>query len=289
MLTNKEIIFIGDSLMRYQYLNFIGFLHTAQWISRPTHIEYEKAWGDDWERYLKISTLRFGGYEICDCYRNPGNPLSREYTEAQLKGNFVPGMKENRHYYDPMYNISIKFFFYTGFPFFMSKMPSHEDFINMDSSSDWWLFQGLSVPTFEFRYDMLDPFLSNQIMPRLPDVLFLNLGTWMESPVLAEINKNPKAFIDIFKKSAKFPIWKTTTAYLVDIDHMESRSRVDEPKTLQAIRDENVLVFDAFQITRPFSADKKNYDDTFHFQPHVYAVLNKHFLSFLTSIFDEIV
>jgi len=96
---DKEIIFMGDSITRYQYLNFIGFLHTAQWVSRPPYIESERAWNKrvgDWVGFMKMSNLRFGGYEICDCYRDSHNPIPIEYTEEQMIDNWIPGMKENR-------------------------------------------------------------------------------------------------------------------------------------------------------------------------------------------------
>ena len=287
LLSNKEIIFMGDSLTRYQYLNFIGFLHTGQWVSRHPHVDLEKIWGDDWTRYLKVSTLRFGGYEICDCYRHPDKPLTTEYTKEQLQGNFVPGMKENRHYLDPVYNISVKFFFFTGFPFFVNKFPTTTDFFNIDVSSDWWLFDSFSVPTYDFRYDKLHPFLSDHIKPRVPDVLLFNMGTWLESPCKAEMNKDPKSFVETLKMAAKIPIWKTTTAYFTSVQQKEPyefHSEVDNLETLDTIRNGNVTVFDAYQITRPLSFDKKNYDDNFHFQPHVYTLLNKHFLSLLDKI-----
>ena len=49
ILKDTRIIFIGDSLTRYQYLNFIHILHTNSWLlSSFPHLELEGNW------YFKI-------------------------------------------------------------------------------------------------------------------------------------------------------------------------------------------------------------------------------------------
>ena len=45
ILKDTRIVFIGDSLMRYQYLNFIHILHTNSWLlSSFPHLELENNW-----------------------------------------------------------------------------------------------------------------------------------------------------------------------------------------------------------------------------------------------------
>lgn len=285
---NKEIIFMGDSLTRYQYLNFIGFLHTAQWVSRPPHIESERAWATidgDWVQFMKLSNLRFGGYEICDCHRDTHNPIPIEYTQEQSDENWIPGVKENRHYYDPNYNITVRCFFFTGFPFLMSTIPNVTDFLNMDNSLDQWLFNRYN-PTYEYRYDHIDDFLTTHIKPRNPDILFINMGFWSKSPGLRDMNLNPKHFAESLKAVVRIPIWKTTTASVCDVPCLESESisEIDSPNAQQVFKNEKIAIFDAFKISKPFRFDKANYDDSRHFKPHVYAVLNKHLIVLLESL-----
>jgi hypothetical protein len=124
------------------------------------------------------------------------------------------------------------------------------------------------------------------IKPRNPDVLFINMGLWSKSPGLRDMNLNPKHFAESLKAAARIPIWKTTTAHVYDVPTLESEtiSERDNPSTQQILKNEQIIIFDAFKISQPFSFNKANYDDSWHFKPHVYAVLNKHLIVLLESL-----
>jgi hypothetical protein len=59
MLSDKELIIIGDSVTRYQYMNLANFLHTGQWVSRYPQPESEKHW-QDWKTYQILTNWRLG-------------------------------------------------------------------------------------------------------------------------------------------------------------------------------------------------------------------------------------
>ena len=94
LMKNKRIVFIGDSLTRYQYANLIHFFHRNSWIQSDfPSVENEKQW-TSWKSFHLGSSLRYGCQEICDCYRD----------------TTIGSYKENRHYYDISANISVSFF-----------------------------------------------------------------------------------------------------------------------------------------------------------------------------------
>jgi hypothetical protein len=78
---DNKVVFIGDSLTRFQYLNLINALHTGSWQTiRPSIVSGANVWVN-WKSFHLSTNVRFGCNEICDCYRDAVNYF-----------------KENRHY-----------------------------------------------------------------------------------------------------------------------------------------------------------------------------------------------
>jgi hypothetical protein len=71
--TGLKIAFLGDSLMRYQTVSLIHYLHTGQWIDE--HMEpnllNEKSFRSDWTTFYEYNSKYFNGPHNfrCDCYR----------------------------------------------------------------------------------------------------------------------------------------------------------------------------------------------------------------------------
>jgi hypothetical protein len=83
--SHRGVMFIGDSITRYQYLNLTHFLATGAWHSPadlPNENENEKAFGD-WARFL---AERNHCLEGCEIYRN---------------GSDFASVVENRYFEDP--------------------------------------------------------------------------------------------------------------------------------------------------------------------------------------------
>jgi len=91
-LYGKSILFIGDSLTRYQYLNLVYFLATGEWSSPFPHNENEKEFAS-WNQFYATTTQR-NKYEICDCYR----------------GDSMQSIVENRYF--SIHNINISYIQY---------------------------------------------------------------------------------------------------------------------------------------------------------------------------------
>lgn len=98
-LRDKVIVFIGDSLTRYQYLNLAIFIERNRWPN--AYDDDEELPGSvcvqpkykDFNEFFFHTTKALGGNEMCDCWRTK----SFNY--------------ENRRYYNASLNVSLVFIF----------------------------------------------------------------------------------------------------------------------------------------------------------------------------------
>ena len=98
-LSSQSILFVGDSLTRYNYLSLIYFLSHGSWPDllggRPEQpspvVQPEHA---SWAHFYQSSNATYGGREHCSCFRN-----------ASLT-------TERRHFYDSRSDITARFFYY---------------------------------------------------------------------------------------------------------------------------------------------------------------------------------
>jgi hypothetical protein len=104
-LRGRHLVFIGDSLARYQYLNLVQFLGTASWsfFARDAQLtESEREW-KSWANFFRGTSARLFGHEICDCFRldDTGGP------------NFE-GAAENRYWHMPALGLRVSFISFMG-------------------------------------------------------------------------------------------------------------------------------------------------------------------------------
>ena len=94
MLKNRHIVFIGDSLMRYQYIDFIYFLHHGHFISMemdPNPLTEHDWGGFDPDFFTGTSNL-FYPYEFCDCFIMPSDTGPGSiYSENRFYRNVKKG------------------------------------------------------------------------------------------------------------------------------------------------------------------------------------------------------
>ena len=98
LMDNQNIVMVGDSLMRYQYLSLVYLAHTRKLYpenAKPS-ILWEKGF-DSWVQFFNASNLLLYPNEYCDCFRTT-------LLEAC----------ENRYYYQRERNISISYIAYMG-------------------------------------------------------------------------------------------------------------------------------------------------------------------------------
>ena len=194
-LAGKRVLFIGDSVMRYQYMSLITYLHTGEWpapMGGDMSVCMEHEWArkykkKGWNKYFELAPKRFGGWERCDCINSP---------EKQA-------VVENRFYYNNVSNFGITFLVQRNKPL-SGHLP-----INFTSIQDWVEADMLKKPDW---YGELQDILPTVVKSSHGPVDFLLWGQniWSHpSPVTV------KAVIDASRtliKPGGFGIWKGATA-----------------------------------------------------------------------------
>lgn len=110
--TNLHLVFVGDSIMHYQYLSLVYFLRTGRWFDqtfRKSHLtnvySYESLFHDDvYGEYFFQTTRQLQPYEICDCVypRTSAADSQYRFNETQVV--------INRYFRDPHRNNTVRFF-----------------------------------------------------------------------------------------------------------------------------------------------------------------------------------
>jgi hypothetical protein len=99
-LAGRSLLFVGDSTMRFQYLNFLSFLHGGDMLVGEPPLEIDSpTWGPGWDDFFKGSALRVP--HICDCARCAGNQLfdpSARWRVGPGRGVETLCAMENRYY-----------------------------------------------------------------------------------------------------------------------------------------------------------------------------------------------
>ena len=98
-LRDQSLVFVGDSLTRYQYLSLIGFLHSGLWpeplgglpdMPNPV-MEMEHG---NWTAFYASSTTQYGGREVCTCVRDASDGYER------------------RRFHSPDHHLTLRLFYY---------------------------------------------------------------------------------------------------------------------------------------------------------------------------------
>jgi hypothetical protein len=97
-----HLVFIGDSVMRYSYLDFVYRIHFHQDPPMKLTCNDNRCAGrQKWEDFLVQSTRLFNGAMLCDCFR----------VDAQ---NVAENMTETRYYHHPSGKLSATFYLKNG-------------------------------------------------------------------------------------------------------------------------------------------------------------------------------
>ena len=104
-LQDRHVVYVGDSVTRYGYLNLVYWLHTGAWHVPPGQDPNE--FNEDrarWNEVLHTTNARLGGKEVCDCHR-PFLPDSG-YGGANF-GAYMDAFVENRYFFDAERNARV--------------------------------------------------------------------------------------------------------------------------------------------------------------------------------------
>jgi hypothetical protein len=201
-LRNKHVLFVGDSLTRYQYLSLVLFLEFGRWPEQMggnrSHpgLLWEGEFGS-WTDYTVATNVVFNRRERCDCYKGEG-PKERSKTIT------------NRDYFNPDLNINVTFIGW------FEQLQGHFPLGWLDApplSKDSYRYV---PPDWQGGIAIL-PDLMLSAFPQGFDEVVVNTG-WWKVPQLSQGNVplakrllHPLQRLLSVKQPGKVPIWATTT------------------------------------------------------------------------------
>jgi len=261
-LQDQHIVFVGDSITRYQYLNLAYLLMHGQFettddcIPSPSVPCFDKE-TYDWNAYFNHSNAKLQsseGSEVCDCYRS--------YTGM---GHCCADMYENRYSNLPKLNAMLRFFFWGNFDLKGHGLPGTT---YGDVSCKAGACSG--KPAFEFKgFDtgiipMLEAIL--QTSPT-PTHIVLEHSKWgyLPAPAFTKLLQAGKHFQKQFPKT-QF-IWKTETRS--KDDNVAHRGHIDRNK-IEALEN-GWGIFDLWNASAQFN---DQHVDEFHFTDRVNTYWN---------------
>jgi hypothetical protein len=105
-LAGRHVMFVGDSVTRYQFLGFAQMLEHAAHVAWDPPSEHDNRFGT-WENFFRATTERLGPHGACDCFR-PGNDEPQALL-SEPDGNEVWGVLGNRYYRHPAARLEATF------------------------------------------------------------------------------------------------------------------------------------------------------------------------------------
>jgi hypothetical protein len=299
-LANKHLIFVGDSITRYQYLSLVQMIESGQYVSEG--LEYQEGKPSilrehDFGRYYKglrkeeqyklkflWESKVFGGNENCDCWR--GNSTIESALDQQI---------ENRYFQLPGLNLYITYLRRLG-P--NQSMQGHLEAAGAKAS----LLTKQRYDQLAYDQSPLDFKPKNLVeavegvLEAMPErksvstVLIWNDGVWGWRG-RKDTREEMESLVNSVGVNGKV-LWKSTT-----VNHFsawEDRSfRVYDKEARQAVSalqekyGDRVGVYDTAAITSYFEKFRNKttpeyqevYWDAVHFHPYVYNNLNKALLN----------
>lgn len=195
LLNNQHIVFIGDSLMRYQYLDVVYLIHKNAMIlpeQEPKIVE-EKS-HHSWLEFHQFTNKLFAPNEYCDCFR--------------LDNIIAQKCYENRYYHNAARNISISFFLYLG-----DENPTRGQYLPGDAEgNDHFKAPDVELVPPKWEYASIADVISNiaaKLLPK-PSTLVLNAGHW---PHYYMNETHRTRVIHTAHEHFSRVIWKTTSGH----------------------------------------------------------------------------
>lgn len=257
-LARKHLLFIGDSVSRYQYLSLVHFLETGLW-KHPKHdVSYQGLWGKWHDFYARTSAL-FRGNERCDCYRSDRLSNSIQNISDLVENRFYE-YKDIKVSYIQLFNDALPPHGHFGFPpFLKSKVTCRPG--ECAQPPDW------AYP-LACTHKPCTALFSAVVQPLAPTWLFLNQGLW-----IPPTKRTDKWFQDLFSTGRKalpgtMLFWKTTT-------RTNSTKQVDDSRAVKWAVASGWRIFDVGTLTAPATKLEKFPGwDPKHFHAFVYRELN---------------
>ncbi len=256
---NLNILFMGDSLSRFQYLDLAYFLTHGSWIdplndspSMVTDHDYKS-----WIHFFNHTNKVLAPHEQCDCYRK---------TSGSIVGG--KGIIENRFFRDEHHNNTITYLQKFGdYPFKSSWDVS--DVFHPHGPMPTQLSQ--LQPLFWIGWvEAITDFVC-KMQPK-PSVFVFNQGWWTNNDLVNETLQMD--IIDALRDCNIVSVYKTTNKGQKEVDR-------DLPEYESQLCDRADY---CLNMTWTALVPEDHYVDRNHFLPPVYTWMNLNLLSLLSSI-----
>ena len=254
---NLNVLLMGDSLTRYQYLDLAYFLsHNGTWNNASATPNMVVEGGHvSWNGFYNFTNTAMQPYEQCDCFR-------------QQSGFDINAIFENRYFYDAKNNNSVTYLQKFGtHPFHTSWNASHVHEVHGPMVQD----ASQLKPVFQAAWlDTIQQFVCN-LTPK-PSVFVFNSGLWAHNDFLNVTLQGE--IIQALKGCDILSIYKTTTKKRNESDRnfTEYESQLCNQTDL------------CLDLTWTGLVPPSLYWDGPHFLPQVYPLLNLNLLSLLSSM-----
>eukprot|EP00667_Euglena_gracilis_P004770 EG_transcript_4798 len=275
-LHETSMVFIGDSLMRYQFMFFLQYLHHRQWDDVfGNSLCCERFYGS-YAKMFKAHAALFGCSHICDC---ADRHVVRDAAGAPQR---LDRPWENHYYRNLPLRARASFHFWGGTDLglkYYLHTPTNDDFAVYCSdflqTANTHLSGSLESTQ---KFASVVDFIREVLRPEGHEVLVLNCGIWGTCvPFLTE--ENLDALAKAAHEAAPIVVWKVTTA-VSDRD-----TNYDSDALLEGLKRRGFHLFDAYALTRGLRpVVKQAMWDTLHFQSFVYRELNIALLQFLRPL-----
>lgn len=283
ILENQHLIFIGDSLSRFQYISLVFALRRSIEISNNENpnpcIKHQHK---DWLTFFKTIQDNLYPEEYCDCYR--------------IDDNGFRFSSENRYY---KHQIGNNKFIQVSYLQMLGYFPMSGRYSKLNNNS--YTFENLHVRMndtgFLWQGRVFDIF-HEIITPLEPTIIIINAGHWAHDfNELHILNRLIQRFHE-YSNQTNIPlkyIWRTTS-YAVNGDgsHAYSKKDIDVNYTsrIRHTKDETDLVvcqsglIHCLNVSWTKSLWAENYIDNVHFLPSIYHLFNSQLMRYLQEEYN---
>ena len=276
-----SLLFVGDSLSRYQYLSLVYFLRWGRWfdfsIERSdlvNELSFDNPFHNDTYNEFYYQTGRMlQPYELCDCHQNKERPNMRKYVI------------ENRYYHDPVLNNTVTFVHAFG-----DLVHLHGRLEAKDVYTDRWKWSAKEKGLLnhkhspdQWSHDTWVEFFENYVsrLTPKPQYAILNAGQYGSSlgPEFATESDRLKKSI---QKLGITSLWRTTTY------NQEHAMLGDDAVATKSTDEHMCYLFDeCLDVSWTKSVPHHKYWDNHHFHEPVYRVMNEFLLEQLGLIEED--
>ena len=290
-----RVVFMGDSIMRYQYLSLVYFARYGVWFdpsNKTHHLVQEKASGfDTWLGFYQHTNELLQPYELCDCYRLERTEGKRENYNSTV---------ENRYYYDPINDNLLVYVTAFGNENDLHGHWTAEDVTNSllvgrngTTKLPQWKKPDRSKqqPPLSFRWSTRDwtwviRHHLAQIRPK-PSHVVLNAGLWAND--FNYDNDKRKGLIQSVANNGMKPIWRTTTYNFRHglfrkhkrNDHFlcpQKKQQQQQPQQPPTPQEQEPEPHSCLDVSWTKELDSRWYWDRVHMYEPIYRIMNEELL-----------